>query len=76
MPVVTVLPANLWLNAGGDGTCTVAAAVSKIGAMDAGPIEVELHVDARLLKRERVSCVPDGDNLKENQVRIQVERKL
>ena len=68
LPVVTILPGNVWVARTDEGGYLVQAAVSNIGAMDSGPIEVQLHADGELLKAVAVGEVPAGDSLLENRV--------
>ena len=70
MQVVTIPPGNLWVNSEDDGSYTVTAAASNIGAMDSGPVMVKLYADGQLLHQEQVKQIPAGNNLTENQVRV------
>ncbi|MFC1675771.1 CARDB domain-containing protein [Planctomycetota bacterium] len=75
MPLVTVLPGNLWVNKQDDGSYLITAAVSNIGGMDSGPVAVNIYVDGKLLKATMVPKVPAGNNLLENQLRIEAPWK-
>ncbi len=70
-PVVTVLPGNLWVNRQDDGSYLVTAAVSNIGGMDSGPVAVSIYADGKALKTVQLKHVPAGNNLKENQIRVE-----
>ncbi len=71
MPVVTVRPGNLWVNQQDDGSYLVTAAVSNIGAMDSGAVEVNIYADDELLKSTTLPKVPAGNNILENQLRVE-----
>ncbi|MFC1676938.1 CARDB domain-containing protein [Planctomycetota bacterium] len=73
MPVVTVRPGNLWVNKQDDGSYVITAAVSNIGAMDSGAVAVKFYVDGKLLKSTMLSKVPAGNNILENQVRVEAK---
>jgi len=67
-PVLTFLPGSLWVSRNDDGTCRVEAAVSNIGGMDSGPVEVSLAADGRELKRETVATAPAGNSRLDNRI--------
>ncbi len=71
MPVVTILPGNLWVNSQDDGSYLVTAAVSNIGGMDSGPVAAKIYADGKVLKTVQLKQVPAGNNLKENQARVE-----
>ena len=71
MPVVTVRPGNLWVHQQDDGSYLVTAAVSNIGAMDSGSVTVNIDADGELLKSTTLSKVPAGNNILENQLRVE-----
>jgi len=71
IPVVTILPGNLWICRQDDGRYLVTAAVSNIGGMDSGPVTVSIYADDELLKGIQLEQIPAGNNLKENQVRVE-----
>ncbi len=70
MPVLTILPGNLWVNREDDGAYRVEVTVSNIGGMNSGPVEVRLYADGKLLKKVNMKRVPAGDNLLENCVLV------
>lgn len=71
IPVVTILPGNLWVHRQDDGSYLVTAAVSNIGGMDSGRVTVNIYADDELLKTIQLEQIPAGNNLKENQVRVE-----
>ena len=73
LPVVTVRPGNLWVNEQDDGSHLITAAVSNIGAMDSGAVAVKFYVDGKLLKSTMLSEVPAGNNILENQLRVEAK---
>ncbi len=73
MPVVTVRPGNLWVNKEDDGSYLVTAAVSNIGGMDSGAVAVNIYADGELLKSTMLAKVPAGNNILENQLRIEAK---
>ena len=73
MPVVTVRPGNLWVNKQDDGSYMVTAAVSNIGAMDSGAVAVKFYADGKLLKSTMLDKVPAGNNILENQIRVEAK---
>lgn len=65
-PVVTILPGNVWVSRPAEGGYRVEAAISNIGGMTSGPVEVSLFEDGRMLEKVGLDQVPAGDSLLEN----------
>jgi len=49
----------------------VTAAVSNIGGMDSGPVAVKIYADGKVFKTVQLKQIPAGNNLKENQARVE-----
>ena len=66
-PCLTLMPQSLWLNREENGW-VLTAAVSNIGGVDSGAVEVEFLVDGHSVGRQRAGTVPAGPNRNHDRV--------
>lgn len=69
-PCVTLMPGSLWLSRRADGRWELTAAVSNIGGMDSGAIQVRLYIDGEPLDVQSMPKVPAGPNRLVNRVLV------
>lgn len=67
-PCLTFLPHSIWLEQDETGTPTVTAALSNIGAVDSGPVSIELLLGGEVVAAHNVDAVPAGANRNQNRV--------
>jgi hypothetical protein len=75
-PCLTFLPRSIWLEGDGAGDYTVTAALSNIGAVDAGSVRLELLVDGLSLAARNFDSVPAGANRNRNRIFFTAPAKL
>lgn len=75
-PCLTLMEHSLWLERYENGTATLTAAVSNIGAMDAGPLSVEFFADGKAIGQVKAGAVPAGPNRNENRTHFSITHKL
>ena len=68
MPCLTFLPHSIWLEQDETGETTVTAALSNIGAVDSGPVSIELLLDGEVVVTRSVDSAPAGANRNQNRV--------
>ncbi|MFO7975913.1 MAG: hypothetical protein R6V12_14905 [Candidatus Hydrogenedentota bacterium] len=61
-PCLTFLPHSIWIEPDSSGGFLVTAALSNIGAVDSGPVAVELLCDGEVVAATSVNTVPAGAN--------------
>jgi hypothetical protein len=67
-PCLTFLPHSIWIERDTSGETVITAALSNIGAVDSGPVTVELLCDGVTVAKESVDAVPAGANRNEDRV--------
>jgi hypothetical protein len=67
-PCVTLMRESVWVGWGKDGKRRLTAAVSNIGAVDAGQVTVEFVVDGRVVGTQSAASVPAGNGRNRNRV--------
>lgn len=67
-PCLTFLPHSIWLEGDASGGYRVTAALSNLGAVDSGPVEVELLCDGQVVATASTKSVPAGANRNEDRV--------
>jgi len=72
-PCLTFLPRSIWLEREKSGDFSLIAALSNIGAVDSGPVEVELLSDGQVIATKSAGSVPAGANRNEDRA-LFVER--
>jgi len=75
-PCLTLMPHSLWLDCYENHKATLTAAVSNIGAMDAGPVAVEFFTDGKSIGTVKADMVPAGENRNENRTHFTITKKL
>ena len=75
-PCLTLMPQSLWLDRYENGEATLSAAVSNIGAMDAGPIVVEFFADGHSIGTAKAQSVPAGPNRNENRTHFTTKTRV
>ena len=65
-PCLSFMRESLWMEQNDAGQWFLTAAISNIGGMDSGPVEVEFLVDGKPSGRQQVSAVPAGPNRNHN----------
>ena len=68
-PCVTLMRGALWL-ATRDGRPVLTAAVSNIGAIDSGPVEVQFRAGGKLLGTRRIERAPAGSGRNRDRVLV------
>jgi hypothetical protein len=67
-PCLTFLPRSIWIERDTSAETVVTAALSNIGAVDSGPVTVELLCDGEVVAQESVDILPAGANRNEDRV--------
>ncbi len=75
-PCLTLMPHSLWLERYENGQATLTAAVSNIGAMDAGPITVEFFADGHSIGTASAQNVPAGPNRNEDRAHFTINKPV
>ena len=65
-PCLSFMRESLWMEQNEAGKPVLTAAISNIGGMDSGPVEVEFLVDGKPSGKQKVSAVPAGPNRNHN----------
>jgi len=67
-PCLTFLPHSLWLERDESGKYSVSAALSNLGAVDSGPVELEFRCDDQAVATQTAAGIPAGANRNENRL--------